>query len=143
MRIRTEGLCSESATMAREHAQGRIPRVLGKALHQVRQLSVRVGDLNGPRGGVDKFCTIDVVLHGGRRLRVRSRHERLDAAVANASLRMRRLIQRTNARRRRSSRRAFCRHEAWPNHRAWPNRRAATSPHPRGDQIGAPRRGPR
>lgn len=46
----------------------RIRRRLGFALArhgaQVRRVAVRVGDENGPRGGIDKYCRIHVHLVG-------------------------------------------------------------------------------
>ena len=41
---------------------GKLELRLGKFGHNVERASVRVGDANGPRGGVDKTCAIKVVL---------------------------------------------------------------------------------
>ena len=60
----------------------------GKSLegHQqhVSDFCVRLGDLNGPRGGIDKYCTVNVKLRGLPDVYVRSEHEDLYAAVSDA-----------------------------------------------------------
>lgn len=44
----------------------RIHYALGRISHRIRTLRVRFDDLNGPRGGIDKRCTLEAVLeHGG------------------------------------------------------------------------------
>jgi hypothetical protein len=35
---------------------------LGKFASSIRRLSIRVKDVNGPRGGVDRLCRIKIVL---------------------------------------------------------------------------------
>jgi putative sigma-54 modulation protein len=40
----------------------RIHFALGRLSHRIRTLRVGFDDLNGPRGGVDKLCTIEAVL---------------------------------------------------------------------------------
>jgi ribosome-associated translation inhibitor RaiA len=42
----------------------RLGRQLGKYAPQIERINVRFSDMNGPRGGVDKCCTIQVVLSG-------------------------------------------------------------------------------
>ena len=105
MRIRTSGLSEKAREHARDLAEKRIRRVLGRSTRHVARLSIRLGDLNGPRGGVDKFCVIDLQLHKGPRVRVRARHERLAAAVQEAASRARRAVYRELGRNRRIDRR--------------------------------------
>ncbi len=42
----------------------RLKFALGRFGPAIRQVTVRVVDINGPRGGVDKRCRISVALHG-------------------------------------------------------------------------------
>jgi len=52
-----------------------------EALHRV---DVRVDDINGPRGGFDKRCSVVVRLHGGRTVTAQRRHQDLYVAVREA-----------------------------------------------------------
>ena len=42
----------------------RLGRKLGKHARPIERVTVRLRDVNGPRGGVDRVCTIKVVLAG-------------------------------------------------------------------------------
>ncbi|MDG4549385.1 MAG: HPF/RaiA family ribosome-associated protein [Candidatus Contendobacter sp.] len=53
----TEGL--------REHVARRLQFALGWADDRLRQVSVRLSDENGPRGGEDKRCRIRIAFPGG------------------------------------------------------------------------------
>ncbi len=45
-----------------DHAKRRLQFVLTRRSDRIQRIVVRVGDKNGPRGGVDKFCRIQVYL---------------------------------------------------------------------------------
>ncbi len=48
----------------REHAKRRLQFALSWAVHDVRKVIVRFSDINGPRGGSDKRCYIQIPVHG-------------------------------------------------------------------------------
>ena len=47
-----------------DHVNRRIGFTLARGASRVRRVDVRLSDLNGPRGGVDKRCLIEVRLDG-------------------------------------------------------------------------------
>jgi putative sigma-54 modulation protein len=51
----TEGL--------RNHCERQLRFALGSASNRVRSVLIRLTDENGPRGGIDKRCTIRALLH--------------------------------------------------------------------------------
>lgn len=52
----TEGL--------RNYCEQRLRSALGPASGRLRNVAVRLSDVNGPRGGVDKRCTIRAIVPG-------------------------------------------------------------------------------
>ena len=58
------GLSPSLAPLARR----RFEFALGRFGDRVRSLTVHLGDLNGPRGGVDKHCLVAIRLTSPRRL---------------------------------------------------------------------------
>ena len=71
---------------------------LGKFASSIERVSVRIEDVNGPRGGVDQACRIKVVLSGLPSVIFESRDASLrnavDAALAGAERTVRRALQR-------------------------------------------------
>jgi len=61
---------------------------------RIRRINVRLIDDNGPKGGVDKRCTMEAVLHRGGTILAEDSSERLYAAVALAADRLARRIDR-------------------------------------------------
>ncbi len=66
----------------------------------IERVSVRVKDVNGPRGGVDQLCRIKVVMRGQPSVIFESRDSSLNAAVDVALAGVQRAVRRTTARRR-------------------------------------------
>jgi hypothetical protein len=71
---------------------------LGRFARSIERVSVRIEDVNGPRGGIDQVCRIKVVLKGlpsvvfeGRDVSVNAA---VDRALAGTERRVRRSLQR-------------------------------------------------
>jgi ribosome-associated translation inhibitor RaiA len=73
---------------------------LGKFARSIERISVRVTDMNGPRGGVDQLCNVKVVLSGLPSVVIERRHAVLHAAIDDALRAMERAVQRSVHRRR-------------------------------------------
>ncbi len=87
----------------REYIDRRLYFALGRFGPAIDHVSVRVGDINGPRGGIDKHCRIVVKLRasGSNPIAVDDNDEDLRAAVARASNRAGRTVARAIERKRR------------------------------------------
>ena len=69
-----------------EHADIRqkLARTLGKYRQSIERVSVRLTDVNGPRGGADQRCRIKVVLSGLPSVVIERRHSEVQGAVNTA-----------------------------------------------------------
>jgi ribosome-associated translation inhibitor RaiA len=88
------------------HVHKRLGFTLGRAAGQVRRIAVRLSDLNGPRGGIDKRCFIEVRLDRMAPVVVEDVQSDLYTAIDRAASRIgraviRRLAQDSNRRRQR------------------------------------------
>lgn len=73
---------------------------LGKFTTSIERVSVRVEDVNGPRGGIDHVCRIKVVLSGLPSVIFERRGASLEAAVDGALAGVERAVRRSVQRRR-------------------------------------------
>jgi ribosome-associated translation inhibitor RaiA len=73
---------------------------LRKSAAAIGRVSVRVADANGPRGGVDQVCRINVVLIGLPPVVVEERDSSLEAAIDAALMAAERAVRRSVQRRR-------------------------------------------
>ena len=73
---------------------------LGKFATSIERITVRVTDMNGPRGGVDQLCNVKVVLSGLPSVVIRRRHAALHAAIDDALRATERAVRRRVGRRR-------------------------------------------
>lgn len=91
--IRAVGL--EVDTADRDYLRRKLGRKLGKFALVIERASVRIEDLNGPRGGMDKRCRIKIVLSGLPSIVVEEQHNELQAAMDGALARAERAVRRT------------------------------------------------
>lgn len=69
----------------RMYTERRLGVALGWARHHMRRLAVSLSDINGPRGGIDKRCKIQVQLSGGREIIIEECEADLYAAIDRAA----------------------------------------------------------
>jgi putative sigma-54 modulation protein len=65
----------------RNHIERRLRFALDRFARRVRQVRVKVGDLNGPRGGIDKCCKLAISLDRSSTIVVESHASNVYAAV--------------------------------------------------------------
>jgi ribosome-associated translation inhibitor RaiA len=91
---------AELGSVERAYIRGKLGIKLGKYVSSVERVSVRIDDVNGPRGGVDQLCRIKVVLRGPPSVVLESRDASVNAAVDAALSGVKRAVRRTLERRR-------------------------------------------
>ncbi|MGH7630462.1 MAG: HPF/RaiA family ribosome-associated protein [Gemmatimonadales bacterium] len=84
----------------RRYIRRKLGMKLGKFAPSVERVSVRVEDVNGPRGGVDHVCRIKVVLSGLPSVVFEGRGAALETAVDRALAGVERAVRRSLQRRR-------------------------------------------
>ena len=84
----------------RAYVARRLQFALGRFSTRVDRATVQLTDVNGPRGGEDKVCRIDVRLRRGGTVFVEETAEALAQAVAGAAERISRAVAKTIARNR-------------------------------------------
>lgn len=90
MTIQTNGFTMTTAL--RSYTEQRLATALGWARQHMRKLVVWLSDINGPRGGVDKRCKIQVQLDGGRDIIIEDTEADLYAAIDRAAERADRAV---------------------------------------------------
>lgn len=81
-----------------QHIVKRLAYALNHGRDRVSRIVVRLSDVNGPRGGVDKRCGIEVRLKGGRAIAIDDTQADLYVAIDRAAGRTRRTLGRRIAR---------------------------------------------
>jgi len=87
---------------SRDRIRARLGRSLAKFAMAIERVTLRLDDVNGPRGGVDTACKIKIVLSGLPTLVVEERAAEADAAVQSAARVAVRAVRRELERRGRS-----------------------------------------
>jgi len=95
--IRAESVPIDGAD--RDYLRRKLGTKLGKFARAVERVSVRLRDVNGPRGGIDKRCAIKVVLTGLPSVVVEEQHASLQAAMDRAIAGAERAVRRSMKRR--------------------------------------------
>ena len=78
----------------------KLGRRLGKFAPAIERVSVRVKDVNGPRGGIDQLCRIKVVLSGLPSVVFEAQDDVLDKAIGKALAGTERAVRKSVRRRR-------------------------------------------
>jgi putative sigma-54 modulation protein len=81
-------------TALRAYAERRLAFALRRFEHRARRVLVRVGDLNGPRGGVDSRCSITLRMRDGRHIDVEAVTAWPFASITLAAKRLNEVLRR-------------------------------------------------
>lgn len=84
----------------REYLRRKLQRMSGKFAPEIERTSVRLEDVNGPRGGIDKRCQVKVVLRGLPSVYVDERYRSVQAAMDGALARADQAVRQALHRRR-------------------------------------------
>lgn len=90
MQLRLDGGRIGLTPALREHIERRIRFALGRVAGAVGRVSIRLDDLNGPRGGVDKRCRVLMQIPRAGTAVVEAVDSDLYAAIDGAAERARR-----------------------------------------------------
>jgi len=100
MKLDIRGENVRLGTQLREHVERRLGFALGRFADQVDDVSVRLADLNGDRGGLDKACRITVQLHPRGMVQTEEIDQIFEGAVNRGCERVARAVGRALERRR-------------------------------------------
>ena len=96
--VRSQGM--ETTAAIQDHVERRVLFAVGRFAPRVEEVSVRLGDANGPRGGNDKTCRAVATVSGVGQVFVEDVDADLYAAVDRAASRLGRTVSRAVERRR-------------------------------------------
>ncbi|GMU45169.1 MAG: hypothetical protein AMXMBFR25_31550 [Lysobacterales bacterium] len=85
MQIEIRAAGFELTESLRAHVLHRLNFALWRFQDRVVRVSVRLSDLNGPRGGADKSCRLRIRLHGSPDIRIEDAEEDLYVAISRAA----------------------------------------------------------
>lgn len=105
----TEGL--------REHVERRVQFALSWADQRLQKISLRLDDINGPKGGSDKSCRVQIPVAGGKSVVVEEVQSDVYLAIDRAIERAGRVLTRKLARSREFTHRRYEPAEAVSNSR--------------------------
>jgi putative sigma-54 modulation protein len=96
--IKTHGL--DLSDPLKAYTERRLQFSLSHFVTQLDGVEVRLGDINGPRGGIDKTCAIKVILRRFGVVFARAAGHDVYSTVDHAATRIRSAVSRTLSRRR-------------------------------------------
>jgi putative sigma-54 modulation protein len=96
--IKSQGL--DLSDSLRTYAERRLRFSLGGFVTQLNGVELRLADINGPRGGIDKTCAIKVMLRGFGIVFARAAGDNAYSTVDRAAARIRSAVARALSRRR-------------------------------------------
>ena len=93
MKIEIRSLNERIDQAQRDSIERRLLFALGRFGDRIRRVMVRLEDMNGPRGGLDKRCHVEVRMPGRSVLVVDVHDVELEPAVSRASQRIARRVR--------------------------------------------------
>lgn len=85
MQIDIQALSFPMTDALRRHAERQLRYALGRCEDHIKRVVVRLSDINGPRGGDDKHCHIQVVLPGLNDVVIEDTEADMYAAISSAT----------------------------------------------------------
>ncbi|QDS95727.1 hypothetical protein FF011L_45270 [Roseimaritima multifibrata] len=92
MRVLVSSSIDRFSASTRESVQDLLTGTLARFTPRIAEVSVLVSDENGPRGGVDKLCRVNVQIPGLGMVTTTGRHEKMMAAVHEAVRRAKKVV---------------------------------------------------
>ncbi len=93
MELEVHSRNTELDESTQEYIERRISFALDRFTSRVNRVLVRLHDLNGPRGGVDKRCTVEAHLVPSGAVLVKAAGEDIEQAVGRAASRISRRVR--------------------------------------------------
>jgi ribosome-associated translation inhibitor RaiA len=100
MYVKIESRKAEISPTCEEWIERRLHFALGRFGDRIRRAAVRLADLNGPRGGEDQHCRIEVSLVPSGSIMAEATDAEIELAVSRAAERVTRRIRDARDRRR-------------------------------------------
>jgi putative sigma-54 modulation protein len=94
MRLQIVGRGVAIGAELQQYIERRVGFAFSRFATRIQSVMVRLWDANGPRGGVDQRCDVEVAIGGQPRLLIRERHQNLYGAAALALERAERTVAR-------------------------------------------------
>lgn len=95
MRLEMRGVRYDLDDVLGDYIERRVRFALGRFAGRIDRVAVRLSDVNGPRGGIDKHCRVTVVLSPRGVVRVEGSGDDPFALVARVAKRAGQAVRRT------------------------------------------------
>lgn len=94
MLVQVRGRDIDVSEAIHRQIEARLVRHLRRQQRRVEQVRVWLKDLNGPRGGIDKMCHVDVDLVPHGRIIIQEQDDDLYRAIGRAGKRLKQVLRR-------------------------------------------------